>query len=153
MTTYFLPIPPEEIIRLARSQHHSGAELEIYEEATKDYVIIEQGRGRRTLASHNDNAEGNHRQLVREEAVLNIIRTRVERDFWVLSVVVRRDLGPRLVDDGKALVAEPITLDEFDREFVAPGTGRIRVLLKAQTPSAKQCFDDWWTALTTQDAF
>lgn len=152
MTTYFLRIPPREVVRLVRAERDAaGGQPELYEDALKDYVIEEE-YDRHAYGLPEIEQDGRRYDLITVEAVLNV-EPRVERDFWVLSVVVRKNLGPQIVDDEeRALVATALTLDEFEREFLAPGAGRVTVRLETETPLAKQHFDDWWAALNARHA-
>lgn len=147
MPTYTLRIDPEDIIRLVRAEIESSAgQPELYESAWEDYIIAEDFDHR---AYGLD--DGEQYSLVTDKAILNV-EPRLEQNYWVLSVVVQKNLGPQIIDDENALLGAEMSMEEFESRFLAPGEGEVSVHLEAQTPQGKKHFDDWWAGLKKRHA-
>lgn len=145
MTTYFLHIPPSEVVRLVKAEQQAAeGQPELYADAWEDYVI-EEDYDRAAYGLH----DGSQYDLVSVEAELDI-EPRVEQDYWVLSVVAHRDIGPQIIEEENALVGADLTLDEFAARFLAPDYGTAIVRLEAQTPRAKRHFDHWWAEMSAR---
>lgn len=145
MTTYSLRIRPEEVVRLIRTERATEeGQPEFYEDAWEDYVI-EEDYDRSAYGLH----DGYKYDLVSIEAELNI-EPRLEQDYWVLSVLVHKDLGPQIIEDENALVGAELTLDEFEERFLKPHDAATSVRLETQTPRAKAHFDQWWGELNAR---
>lgn len=143
MAIYLLDIPPEEVVRVVRAEiDATGGQPELYENAWQDYVI-EEDYDRRAYGL----GDGEQYDLVSVDAVLNV-EPRLERNYWVLSVVAHKDVGPRIIEDENALIGAELTLDEFEATFLVPGDADVCVRLEAQTPEAKKHFDSWWADLS-----
>jgi len=143
MTTYILYIPPEDVVRVVRAEiDATGGQPEFYENAWQDYVI-EEDYDRRAYGLQ----DGGQYDLVSVDAVLNV-EPRLEQNYWVLSVVAHKEVGPRVIEDEDALIGAELSLDEFEAEFLSPGGIDIVVRLNAQTREAKQHFDSWWADLS-----
>ena len=142
MRTYQLTIPGKEIVRLVRAEFAAeGGQPELYQTAWRDYLIEEEfDRDSYGLQGRPEYS------LVTQEAVL-AIEPRVERNYWVLKVVVDEMFGPRVADEEQAMVGADLTLDEFEKGFLSSGHGKVTVRLETQTVEAKRHFDDWLNAL------
>ena len=147
MPTYTLHIPPDEIVRLLRVERASaGGQPELYVEAWQDYVIEEEfDRAAYGLR------DGEAYSLVSSEVVL-AIEARLEQNYWVLSIAVRQDLGPRIIADEEALLGVPLSVDAFEAELLAPGARSASVRLDARTQDGKAHFDRWWADLVQRHA-
>ncbi len=142
MTTYFLSIRAEEVVRVVKAEFEAAeGQPELYADAWEDYVIEEDYD--RAAYGLQDGSELN---LVSVEAELDI-EPRVEQDYWVLSVLVRKNLGPQVIEDENALVGANLSLGEFENGFLAPDMGPATIRLDTQTPRAKRHFDQWWAEL------
>jgi hypothetical protein len=145
MKAYFLPIPPAEVIRLLRAEIDAAqGQPELYLAGWEDF-LIEEDFDRRAYGLD----DGSGYDLVAVEARLTV-EPRIERDYWMLSLVYRKDLGPQLTADENAFFGGELTLDEFEKRFLAPGDGVVRVRLDVETPRAKRHFDCWWSDLNTR---
>ncbi len=143
MPTYSLRIVPADIVRLVRAEiHATGGQPEFYVDARQDYVI-EEDYDRAAYGLH----DGEAYDLVTAEAALNI-EPRVEQNYWILSVIVHRELGPQVIEDENALLGAPLTLDAFETAFLADGKASVRVRLTTHTREAKRHFDRWWAELS-----
>jgi hypothetical protein len=148
MTIYSLSVSPKEVIRLVRVEKETAkGQPEFYESAWLDYVIEEDfDRTKYHLP------DGERYDLVSVEAILDI-EPRLEQNYWILSVVARKELGPRVVEDENALVGADIALDEFEKNYVVSGDYTLGVYLDVQTPQAKEHFDHWWGDLEEQHPY
>jgi hypothetical protein len=143
MPTYPLRIAPEEVLRLVRAEtDEAGGQPELYLGAWQDYVI-EEDYDRASYGLDDDNRY----DLVTAQAVLNI-EPRLEQNYWVLSVVARREVGPQIIEDENALLGAPLTLERFESDFLATDGVAVGIRLDARTPQAKQHFDRWWAELS-----
>jgi hypothetical protein len=139
MKTYFLSIASTELVRLLRKEIEAAhGQPELYLAGREDF-LIEEDFDRRAYGLR----DGSGYDLVTNAAQL-IVEPRVERDYWTLSLVYRRELGPQLTEDEDAFFGGELTLDEFETRFLAPGDGVVRVRLDVETPEAKRHFDRWW---------
>ena len=139
---YFLPISPQEVVRLLRAEIVAEqGQPELYL-GGRQFFIIEEDFDRD--AYHLVDAKGY--DLVREEAEL-IVEPRLEQDYWILSLLYGKNLGPQQTQKEDAFFGGELTLEEFVRRFLARGDGRIRVRLDVQTPEGRRHFDRWWAAL------
>ncbi len=142
MTTYSLHIRPEEVVRLIRTERAiEEGQPQFYVDAWEDYVI-EEDYDRSAYGLH----DGYKYDLASIEAELNI-EPRIEQDYWILSVLVHKDLGPQIIEDENSLVGAELTLDEFEEWFLKPHDAATSVRLETQTPRAKAHFDQWWDDL------
>ncbi len=142
INTYRLRLSPREIIRVLRAEvAGTGDAPELYVNAYSDF-LIEEDYDRAAYGLCGDNRHN----LVTSEAVLNI-EPHLEQNYWVLSVVAHKVLGPQIIGDEKSHVGEPISLDEFESRFVAADPGRVSVRLATETPLAKSHFDAWWASV------
>ncbi|MDE2583566.1 MAG: hypothetical protein KGL52_18170 [Rhodospirillales bacterium] len=147
MPIYRLRISPAEIIRLIRAEAAaSGGQPEFYVSAYHDYVI-EEDYDRAAYGVGGDA----RRDLVTAEAVLSV-EPRLEQNYWVLSIVVRQELGPQAIDDENALLGVPLTVDAFRARFLTPDAGKVSVRLAVRTPQARAHFDRWWAELNARHA-
>jgi hypothetical protein len=145
MKTYFLRIPPEEVVRLVRAESEAAqGQPELYLAGREDFVI-EEDFDRRAYGLE----EGSGYDLVTVEATFTV-EPRVERDYWMLSIVYRKELGPRLAEGENALFGGELTLDEFEPRFLLQGDGAVRVRLDVETPQAERHFDRWWADLNAR---
>jgi hypothetical protein len=138
MPTYILALPASEVVRLLRAETRTAfgqPELDVCSE--KEYVI-EEDFDRSAYGIH----DGENFDLVSSVAALNI-EPRVERDYWVLKVVVERLLGPLEIEAEDAFAPSELTLDAFEKELWTAGRKRITVRLEAETAKAKRHFDRW----------
>jgi hypothetical protein len=83
--------------------------------------LIEEDFDRRAY----DLAGGSGYDLVAEEAEL-CVEPRVGRDYWVLSLVHSKELGPQRVEDEARFFGGALTLDDFADRFLATGDGPSR---------------------------
>ncbi len=142
-----LRLSPKKIIRLVGDEfQQSGGQPQLYACAHYDYRI-EEDFDRAAYGMENDKRHF----FVTEEAVLSV-EPRVELNYWVLSVVARKELGPRVVGPENALTGASLTLDEFRIMFIDPGTYRVTVRLAADTHEAREHFDRWWSRLNARHA-
>lgn len=145
VTTYSLRLPPQEVVRLVRAEIDAASDdPELYESAYQDYVI-EEDYDRRAYGLADDEQY----DLVTSEAVMNI-EPRIEQNYWVLSVIVHKDLGPQVIADENAFIGVELSLDAFESQFVARDDGTVRVYLEAATPAARRHFDRWWQDLSAR---
>lgn len=145
MPTYSLRIAPEAVVRLVRSEIDTArGQPELWVNAYRDYVI-EEDYNRQAYHLRDESEE----YLVTEESVLNV-EARLERNYWVLSVVVHKELGPRLIEDEGALLGAPLTLDEFEAALLASADASVSVRLEASTLQAKAHFEAWWAELAAR---
>jgi hypothetical protein len=145
MKAYFLPIPPAEVVRLLRAEIDAAqGQPELYLAGWEDF-LIEEDFDRRAYGLD----DGSGYDLVAVEARLTV-EPRIERDYWMLSLVCTKELGPQLTADEDAFFGGELTLDEFEQRFLAAGDGVLRVRLDVETPQAKQHFDRWWADLNAR---
>jgi hypothetical protein len=145
MKTYFLRIPPEEVVRLLRAEIAAAqGQPELYLAGREDF-LIEEDFDRRAYGLD----DGSGYDLVTAEATFTV-EPRVERDYWMLSLVYSKELGPRLTGDEDAYFGSELTLDEFEPRFLLQGEGVLRVRLEVETPEAKRHFDRWWAELNAR---
>ena len=145
MASYVLRLSPREIIRVVRAElAATGGAPELYIDAWSDF-LIEEDFDRAAYGLRDDTRH----DLVTSEAVLNI-EPRLERNYWVLSIVAHRVIGPQIIGDENSYIGEPISLDEFEARFVAADPGRVLVRLATETPAAKAHFDAWWAEIATR---
>lgn len=145
MSTYLLRLSPGEVIRVLRAEIAAteGAP-ELYIEAHSDF-LIEEDYDRAAYGLRDDNRH----DLVTSEAMLTI-EPRLEQNYWVLSIVAHKVLGPQIIGDEESFIGSPISLDEFEARFVAADPGRVSVRLSTQTPLAKAHFDAWWAQIAAR---
>ena len=137
MLTYILPIRPQEVVRLLQAEiAATHRQPELYYSAWEDY-LIEEDFDRRSFGI----TDGEDYSLVSVDAVLNI-EPRLERNYWVLKVVVHRDVGPRKIDDAAALIGATLTLEQFTA-FLADRDNIATVRLDVSTPFAHEHFNTW----------
>src|SRR5664280_2872775 len=130
MPTCLLRLSAEEIVRVVRAEMDAaGGQPELYVGAWQDYGI-EEDYDRSAYGLH----DGAQYDLVTVEGNLNI-EPRIERNYWILSVAVRREIGPRIIGDENALLGAPLMLDEFESGFRAQGEreGVVSLYLTALT--------------------
>jgi hypothetical protein len=145
MKACFLRIPPAEVVRLLRAEIAAAhGQPEIYLAGRGDF-LIEEEFDRRAY----DLADGSGYNLVTEEAEL-VVEPRVERDYWVLSLVYSKELGPQRVEDEARFFGGELTVDDFADRFLAKGDGVIKVRLDVQTPEAERHFARWWADLNAR---
>ena len=145
MLTYLLALPASEALRLFRAEWEVAyGQPELDTSLWKEYVIEEGFAG---AASATPDARKS--DLVTAVSILSI-EPRIERDYWMLQVIVERVLGPLADCEDELVSYRELTLDEFAAEFGAPGRKRQRVRLDASTPAAKRHFDRWLTAMQTR---
>ncbi len=133
MLTYILPLPGAEIVRLYRAEWedtHGQPELDTC--IWKEY-LVEEG-----LSGGN----GHDNDLVTAMAILSI-EPRVERDYWILQVIVECFIGTLAACHAEVVGYRELSLGEFEAEFGGLGHKRVRVRLDASTPLAKHHFDHW----------
>jgi hypothetical protein len=142
MKTSFLRILPAEVVRLLRAEIDAAQGApELYLGGQEDF-LIEENFDRRAYGLD----DASEYDLVTVEATLTV-EPRVERDYWILSLVYRKELGLQLTKDEDAFFGGELTLDEFETRFLAPGDGVVGVRLDVETPEAKRHFDRWWADL------
>lgn len=145
MPTYALRLAPEQVVGVLRTEiARTHGQPELYIDAYRDYVIDEDYK-----QPPGQPADGSEYDAVTSESVLNV-EARLERNYWVLAVVVHQDLGLRVVDDENALLGAPLTLEEFATALQAAPASAVSVRLDASTPQAKAHFDSWWASVTGQ---
>jgi hypothetical protein len=133
MLSYILPLPGAEIVHLYRAEWedtHRQPELDVC--IWKEYIVEEGFPG----------GNGHDNDLVTAMNVLSI-EPRVERDYWILQVIVERFIGTLAACDAEVVGYKELSLNEFEAEFGGLGHKRVRVRLDAETPSAKHHFDRW----------
>jgi hypothetical protein len=138
MPSYILSLQAPEAVRLLRTETEAALgqpELDIC--AWREYVIEEDFD--RSAYGIQD---GEDLELVTALAILTI-EPRVERNYWVLQIMVERALGPLTARDEQSLSRTELTVERFEAELRAAGSKRITVRLEAETPAAKQHFDHW----------
>ena len=138
MPSYILSLQAPEAVRLLRAETEAALgqpELDIC--AWKEYVIEEDFD--RSAYGIRD---GEDLELVTAVAILSI-EPRVERNYWVLEIMVERALGPLTARDEQSLSRTEMTVEKFEVELRATGSKRITVRLEAETAAAKQHFDHW----------
>jgi hypothetical protein len=141
MLTYVLAVRPQEVVRLLRSEIAAAqGRPELYYSAWEDYVVEEDFD--RASYGIDDGAEYN---LVSVDAVLNI-EPRQEQNYWVLRVVVHRELGPQKIENAAAMMGVTLTLDEFLARLTAYENAAA-VYLDVTTPFGKRHFDTWLAEL------
>jgi hypothetical protein len=137
MLTYILPIPAPEVVRLLQAAVKAAhGQPELYHNAWEDY-LIEEDFDRLRYGITN----GGEYSLVSLDAVLNI-EPRLEQNYWVLRVIVHKELGPQQIDDTAALIGVTLPLEQFE-SFLADNPGAASVRLDVATRFAKQHFDAW----------
>ena len=145
MPIYSLRLPPEEIVRVVQAEiTATGGAPEFYLSANADFVI-EEDYDRAAYGVLG----GDQYDLVMSQAVLSI-EPRVERNYWVLSIIVRKVIGPQIIADENSFIGVPLSLDEFVTRLAAPDVGRVSVRLETQTLLAKAHFDAWWAEIAAQ---
>lgn len=143
--SYLLRLPVAEIVRLVRAEAAAtGGAPELFVDAYRDY-IVEEEYDRGVYGLH----DAGRFDLVTAEAVLNI-EPRLEQNYWVLSVIIHRDLGPQPAAEEAAFAGGPLTLDAFEAEFLARPGAQVSVRLQTQTALAKAHFEQWWAGLNTR---
>jgi hypothetical protein len=143
MISYVLNMAPEEIVRVVRAEIDAAhRQPEFYWSASEDY-LVQEDFDRRAYGIQ----DGSEYSLVTVEAQLDI-EPRVERNYWILSILVHKNLGPQVIEDESALMAVDLTLDEFEQGFLALAGRTVGVRLDAQTLQAKEHFDRWWADLS-----
>jgi hypothetical protein len=180
MTTYHLRVPAEDVVRLVRAERDAaGGEPELHVNASRDYAIEEEyDRRAHGLDAANRRVDPggkpgtNEYDLVTEVASLTV-EPRIERDYWMLSVVIRRSLGPQIAEAARALAPADLTLEDFEGLLAperaadasadvrhipaegqsAPAGGRsIEVRLETASPQARENFEGWWAEMTGRHA-
>jgi hypothetical protein len=142
MPIYVLHISPQDVVRLVRAETASaGGQPELFVNAWEDYEI-EEDFDRHAYGL----ADGDKYSLVSVEAVLNI-EARLEQNYWVLSIAVRKDLGPQAIESDDALLGASLTLDRFETDFLSIGDALVRVRLQTHTARAREHFRQWWSEL------
>jgi hypothetical protein len=142
MAIYLLRIPPYEVIRVVRAETEAeSGQPQLYEDAWQDYVI-EENYDRRARGL----GDGEEYDLVSIDAVLKV-EPRLEQNYWVLSVVAHKEVGPRVIEDESGLIGAELSLDEFEANFLGKNDVEVSVRLEAQSPEAKKHFDRWWADL------
>lgn len=145
MPTYILILPGAEVVRLLRAETVAAfGQPEINMSAWKEYLIEEKFEPG-TPGIH----ERGDYDLVTAVAVLNI-EPRVERNYWVLKVIIERPLGSLGPQDEAQLARMEMTLDEFEADMRSAGRKRITVRLVVETSDARQHFDLWLTDLRSR---
>lgn len=145
MASYMLRLSPREVIRVVRAElMTTGGAPELYLDAWSDF-LIEEDFDRAAYGLRDDTQH----DLVTSEAVLNI-EPRLERNYWVLSIIAHRVIGPQIIGDENSYIGEPLSLDEFEGRFVAADPGRAVVRLATETPAAKAHFDAWWAEIAAR---
>lgn len=141
MLTYILPIHAREIVDLLRAEIESAhKQPELYHSAWEDYVIDEDfDRARYGIT------DGAEFSLVSVDAVLNI-EPRLEQNYWVLRVIVHRELGPQRIADEAALIGVTLTLDQFGA-LLADSGATVTVRLDVTTAFAREHFNTWLAEL------
>lgn len=76
------------------------------------------------------------------------VEARIEQNYWVLSVIVRQDLGLQIIDDENALLGAPLTLEQFANALQTSPNSTVNVRLDVSTPQAKAHFDSWWAGMS-----
>ncbi len=145
MSSYLLRLSPQEIMRVVRAElMATGGAPELYIDAYSDFLIEEDF----DRAAYGLRGETQH-DLVTSEAVLTI-EPRLEQNYWVLSIVAHKVIGPQIIGDENSYIGAPISLDEFEERFVTADPGRVSVRLATETPTAKAHFDAWWTEIAAR---
>ncbi|MDE2006183.1 MAG: hypothetical protein KGI51_06435 [Rhodospirillales bacterium] len=125
MPLYSLSIPPRELVRVFAAEIVSASGvLEFYHAAYRDYVIEEEfDRPAYGLAGRTEY------DFIVSRAVLDV-EVGLKWHDWVLSIVARTELGPRMISDENALLGVPMTLADFDAVLRTAGPGAITVRLR-----------------------
>lgn len=145
MPTHSLRIPADDVVRVVRAEIDTKrGQPEFQANAYRDYLMEEDYN---RAASHL--SAKSEEYFVTEESVLNV-ETRPERNYWVLSVVIHKELGFRLIEDESALLGAPLMLDEFEAALRACPGASVSVRLEASTPQAKAHFETWWADLAAR---
>lgn len=143
--TYLLHLPVDKLIRLLRAEiTRADGAPELYVDAYQDYIIEEEYD--RALYPLPD---GSQYDLVTAEAVLHV-EPRLEQNYWVLSAIVHKELGPQHVGAGSAFLGGPLTLDAFEKDFLTRRDAVVSVRLETDTLPAKVHFDQWWADLNAR---
>jgi hypothetical protein len=138
MPTYILALPAPEAVRLFRAEVEAACgQPELDTSLWKEYVVEEGFAGGAYSAPDAKKSD-----LVTAVSTLSI-EPRVERDYWILEVIIERVLGPLAECENEVVSYREMTLDEVEAEFQAPGRKHFRVRLNASTPTAKHHFDRW----------
>lgn len=135
-----LRISAKKIVDLLRAEiKREQGQPELNMRAWRDYRIDE-------FFDRSAYDSGDRRNLVTDEATL-VVEPRIEQNYWVLSIVAHKELGPRAIGPENALINWPLTIDEFCSRFVDSNIYRVAVRLTADTPDARKHFDHWWAEL------
>lgn len=133
-----LSLPATEVVRLLRAETEAAfGQPELNIGCVIDYIVEEDFD--RTLY---DISDAKQFDLVTSVATLSI-EPRVERGYWILSVIVERKLGPMRTSEEGEFSPNELTIDEFEAQLHAPGDKRVIVRLTIETPEVRQDFDDW----------
>lgn len=138
MSTFILSLPASEVVRLLKTETKEAlGQPELNTTCCMDYIIEEDFD--RALYDIEDSKEFD---LVTSVATLTI-EPRVERGYWILSVVVERELGPTRVSEEDEFGPAELTLNQFEAKLDAAGKKRVTVRLVVETLDVRHDFDRW----------
>ncbi len=137
MLSYILPICPQEVVRLLEAELATTyGQPELCYSIWEDY-LIEEDFDRGSLGITDAEAYS----LVSIDAVLNI-EPRLEQNYWVLKIVVHRDLGPQKGGDTATFIGATLTLAQFTALLADP-QNLVAVRLDVSTSFGREHFNDW----------
>lgn len=131
-------VAPAEILGWIKAdKEHDGGFLEYFVGAHKDFALEEEfDRTAFDLDVPEDY------DLVTATAELSI-EPRVERNYWILQVRVKSEVGPCRQCNEDNYAPDELSPEEFEREFLGACPGCVSVFLGAETAEARRHFDDW----------
>lgn len=132
MQTYPVDIDPEQIIRWLKAEHEASPTAF---RITAMRAIEETVPPRRE--TDLDDVDREDLREVATIATLDIAPAHAS-EGWLLTIVVKDEVGPRLPDKG-ALIEDEQTIDlvTFDQEFIRSGRGNASVVAEVEGPEAE----------------
>lgn len=145
LNQFVLDISPEEIVRWVKEAEQDQTNQRHFLERVWKVYVFEEDFDSKTFGVHGDEGMA----LVVVEAMLDIVPSE-ERDFWLLQVKVRAELGLRHTNEKENYASSEISLDAFQAEFLGSGKGTATVTVSAKTSEARAHFDRWFAAIKTK---
>jgi len=145
MTEYDIDLDPAQIVHWLRDDLAARRRRKLDIRATREYVA--------TPVTDRMTAEVADDDDVSVLTTVGVLEVRpVEAEHaWVLRLTVEDLVGPHLPDDESVPEdPEPIDLDTFFEEFIAPDNGVAYASLEATTPQAKRSFDRLFSEMITE---
>ena len=135
--TYPLDIDPEQIVRWLRAEQETAPSA-LRTTARRKSEVREIPVKRE---AHLGDAEREDLSEVATVATLEIAPAHAA-DGWLVTITVEDEIGPRLVDEGRASEGEQaIDLGTFYSEYVRPGRGSATVSAEVENPAARTRLD------------